>query len=89
MIVAAAILYKDVVYALPAPARHHTVIHHILRTTKDKKVPASALQGFIDDNEGFVDRERARDLVVKQEQPLKNGKDALDHIRHLFSEDLW
>ena len=91
MIVAAAVLdYEGHVHASPAPARHH----HILHQMADANIPALE-QGFVDANEGFVSRGRARDIVIEQCQPLipnqVTGEPRLapDHPRHLFSEDLW
>ena len=93
MIVSAAIRIDTTVYGLPAPARHHDII----RWMKDNDIQRNgrpAEQGFIDDNLGFVNRIRARNIVISQEQALAPKPDGSprtspDHGRYLFSEDLW
>ncbi len=84
MILAAAIRFDGTVWALPAPARHHDVIHRMFDAKGVARVPGRAEQGFIDSEAGFVSRERARDIAVREGQVV-----CPDHDRELFSEDLW
>lgn len=83
MIVAAAIKLHGRVYGLPAPARHHHIINH-MAAFYDLATPILGVQGFIDDNEGFVDRETAGVIAVEQKQINR-----LNWPPELFSEDLW
>lgn len=86
MIVAAAI--RDMggkVYALPAPARHHDIIRHIVENSVVDRVPAKWDQGFIDSDLGFVGRVQARDIAVHVDKQI----DYASHPSQLFSEDLW
>lgn len=82
MIVAAAIRQDGVVYALPAPARHHDVIHHMVGRGLPR--PITGEQGFIDHHRGFVGRERAGRIAIE------NGQiETLAQPPLLYSEDLW
>lgn len=84
MIVAAAIKHEGTVYALPAPARHHNIIEYMVVEHGYERVPGDAEQGFIDSQEGFVERERAACIALENEQVAK-----LHSPPWLFSEDLW
>lgn len=84
-ITAAAILYKDTVYSLPRPARHHDIIRLILETTKESSIEENE-QGFLDDQGQFLRRapalviaERAGQLL--EERPIWGT--------NLYSENLW
>ena len=83
MIVAAAIRLNGVVWASPAPARHHDVIRHVVGPTL-ARVPGWAEQGFIDSRRGFVSRAEARAIAIDQGQVISPA-----HPLELFSEDLW
>ena len=110
MIVAAAVKYGNKVFALPAPARHHNVMWYAIEQygSREKmyeklvtpEVHAAGglgfeVQGFIDHEEGFVNRERAFKIVVEQKQPLavhqQTGEPRREPDRPwmLFSEDVW
>ena len=90
MIIAAAIRHKGKTYALPAPARHHDVIHHIVISTCGQSVGGDSPQGFIDSEKGFVGRHEAFKIVVTEQQKLRDGKKEPEFPHHgLFSEDLW
>lgn len=80
MIVAAAIKMDGHVFGLPAPNRHHDIIHQI--AGKGFELPVRGEQGFIDDTLGFVDRRRAALIAYDCEQIDKRKPE-------LFSEDLW
>ena len=83
MIVAAAIRLDDGnLYALPAPARHHNIIHFLTR----KGIEAHGTQGFIDHARGFVDRRDAYHIAKLCNQMIGNTG---EHLKELFSEDVW
>ena len=96
MITAAAVKYRGKVYSLPPPARHHNVLWDIHKQTDEDILDSRRMvQGFIDDKEGFVNRERAWRIVIDQRQPLAphqvTGKPRRepDIPFTLFSEDVW
>lgn len=80
MILQAAI--KDptgVVHTLLKPARHHNILH--LMSLQQRQ---GAIQGFITDDNIFVDRIEAASLALKHKQ--------IGHLQwppNLYSEDLW
>jgi hypothetical protein len=82
MITHVAIWYNDTIYALPAPNRHADVIRMI------SGIDGEDIQGFLDDEGNFLDREAAMihatacGLVKSRRPGQYNGKE-------LFSEDLW
>jgi hypothetical protein len=82
-IVAAAILWEDRhPIWLPAPARHHNVLHLIHYITLVDHVFGA--QGFMTSEGRFVEREEAGQIALAagQTDKLKWGPD-------LYSEDLW
>lgn len=90
MIVAAAIRHQGKVWALPAPARHHNIIHLMVQqgATEEQRglVHARGEQGFVDSDIGFVDRTEAARIAVAQGQVEKRR---LHTNGQLYSEDLW
>ena len=83
MIVAAAIRIDGVVHSLPKPARHHDIVQQATGPAGE-----DALQGFIDDEHGFVDRydawiiaKRAGQLLARAPTDGRGGT--------LYSEDVW
>ncbi len=80
MIIAAAVIIDGKIKALPAPARHHDVMH---------KFPlgkyAHGEQGFIDDELGFLDRSQAFWRAKDEGQIIR----ITDRAGELYSEDLW
>jgi hypothetical protein len=89
MIVAAAIRLDGKVYALPAPARHGNVIRRICERTGRKSVPFEPEnQGFVDSELGFVNRQDAWVIAVKNGQLLDRAPtDGSGGT--LYSEDVW
>ena len=83
MIIRAAIMVEGLPVSLPRPKRHHDII----RKYAEHPAISRGIQGFIDDREGFVDREVARSIVVDENQVLRFEK--FHHKTKLFSEDLW
>ena len=81
----AAILYKDGIWSLPRPARHHHIINHMATCLGLDHIPYSDMvQGFVDGHGEFFNREQAakRALRILQVKELKAPPD-------LYSEELW
>ena len=78
-----AVVYKEVVYSLAAPDRHHHVLRVIYNAhkscTKNK-------QGFLDNEGVYVSRQEALEIALSANQVLD-----ISSLRanQLFSEDLW
>lgn len=70
-------------YDLPAPNRHHNVIHLLASKGLPGRVKPDD-QGFYTDTGEYLDRQQAREYALRIGQILK-----ADHCRDLFSEDLW
>lgn len=84
MIVKAAIKIGDVVWSVPAPGRHgHVIRYYYKNTGKGILRQPSVVQGFIDTNEGFVDRVRAKEIAINEGQIVETLFD------QLYTEDLW
>lgn len=91
-IVAAACLVDNVIYALPAPNRHHNIINKL------KIQPGMDEQGFLLSDGRFVMRKAAKVLAEANGQYLTDEQYAAKHKQELgnryrgdmlFSEDLW
>ena len=66
--------------------RHHNCIEHISNLyEKERLRNYEIIQGFLTDNNRFVDREEARIIAEKANQLLKNHSTG----KKLFSEDVW
>lgn len=83
-IVAAALKYRDLIFTMPAPARHGHIIHQMARS--DVIHTHTATQGFITDYGVFVDRVEARKIAHEAGQMIP-GRSV--HSTELFSEDVW
>ena len=82
-IIGVALKQGDEVRSLPRPARHSDVIQHMI----DSGViydPRCSIQGFILEDETFLNREEALKhvLVTKQVRSFMS-------ITKLYSQDLW
>lgn len=80
-IVAAAVQIDGVTHSMPAPARHHTVLHALV------SYPDEALcapQGFLTDRGRFVGRVEAAQIALTAGQIER-----LQWPPQLYSEDLW
>ena len=87
IIVAAAIKVKDVTVSLPAPNRHHHIIHKIFEygwLTDEIRKNDLAEQGFIDSSGHFRSREEAFKIADEAGQIITGSTRG-----YLFSEDLW
>jgi hypothetical protein len=76
IIKSAAIKVGKIVYSLPQPARHHDIIREIFLST-GHRIRGSAKQGFVTEDNDFVDREMAFRITGRG----RDGK--------TYSEDLW
>jgi hypothetical protein len=84
MIVAAALQLDGVTRSMPAPARHHTILHAIDAQGYSPETMARMVQGFLTSEGRFVGRREATSIAVIAEQ-IQNPKWPPD----LYSEDLW
>jgi hypothetical protein len=80
---AAALMIKDRVYSLPAPARHAHVMRWIVIAVGSEAV-MRADQGFVTSTGRFVERVEAGEIAVACGQVEK-----LNWPDNLYSEDLW
>ena len=83
-IVGVAIKKDNNIYQLPEPNRHHNVIKMMVELGIEWPVTKNAIQGFITDDNTFLDRKEAMELVKLNGQ----NKTRL-HGSRLYSEDLW
>ncbi len=104
MIVSAALKYAHIILSMPKPARHHDVLHQLYGMLEDASGPADdrieetqseCIQGFIDDQGNFLDRETAYTHAIscgqgtpRRDHRIANGFNCYQGIE-LFSEDLW
>lgn len=87
-IVAAAVKTKDgVIHTLPAPNRHHHIVHALYEMAGSKSVliEARGEQGFLLSNGTFADRVFSAGLATRNGQLKK----PLIAPPNLYSEDLW
>lgn len=77
-----AIKNKGRVHSLPAPNRHHHVIHCILPAGKVE-------EGFVDDQGNFMGRKLA--FILAKANGQLNRKPGAEYYQgdELFSEDIW
>jgi hypothetical protein len=85
-IVAAACSKDGVIFTIPAPARHHDIVHrmHLLGIVQDYTLE----QGFLTDTGRFVRRKPAMIIAEKAGQLIRS-KEGGYQGPELFSEDLW
>jgi hypothetical protein len=87
MITHVAIRYRETVWSMPAPNRHHDVIRFICDNTGLKTVCAPEDdQGFLIDGETFCRRKPAL-LHARECGQLKPGRDGVNG--KMYSEDVW
>jgi hypothetical protein len=85
-IVAAAILKDGMTFTMPPPARHHTILHHMvgkLGMVQD----GNTEQGFLTDTGDFVRRKPA--CMIAEHAGQLEGRTKTGPRDELFSEDLW
>lgn len=81
-----AIRFQGVIYALPAPNRHHHVLGHIRDMTGASSIDVD------EDDEGFLDesgRYLRRPQALVSALMNKQVKDDSFQASGLFSEDVW
>lgn len=80
----AAIMDGETPFAQWSPARHHSLIHELIRMGRPR--PITGAQGFLTSTGRFVDRAEARRIAVAcgQVDPAKTYNPT-----YLFSEDVW
>lgn len=84
-VVAVAIRDKEgKIYTLPAPARHHNVIHKMARDGLETMGP-DIEQGFLLSDGQFCRRRAAKFIAAEAGQLLPRAMD----LDELFSEDVW
>lgn len=83
-----AIMWAGVIWTVPAPGRHHNVIHKICTESQRDCVPGEdeASQGFITNRNRFVDRREGLLIAMAAGQILRRTGAADDQ---LYSEDVW
>ena len=80
-IISVALIYNSLIFSLPPPARHGTLLHHFHTMGVDKNIFPN--QGFLTNKGRYVTREEARDIVIANQQCIPQ------HSTQLFSEDLF
>lgn len=85
LVVAAAIKSAEdgIVYSVPAPGRHHNVIHMLAQA--GFKPPVLGEQGFLLSDGRFATRTAAKYVARKAGQLLERASE----LKQLFSEDVW
>lgn len=84
MITAAAIRDHDgTIYTLPPPARHHTIIAHMVNVV-GRPTPITGDQGFVNEAGIFHNRIQGAAEALRRKQIEK-----LKWPPNLYSEDLW
>jgi hypothetical protein len=99
MIVSAALKSPTgLIYSVPKPGRHHTVILKMKEVGLPRSESANSEQGFLTDTGEFMTREQAAAHVLEVKQIILNRgsngiidgeRDTLNWPPSLFSEDLW
>lgn len=85
-IVAAAVKFGDLVISLPAPDRHHHIIHAAARLRG--KPGSGDAQGFLTSEGRFVDRKAAWAIAEAAGQLLERAPTD-KRGGTLYSEDVW
>ena len=94
-IVAVAHQWMGLTFSLPAPARHHDVIHAMANAGLPHEARGLDAQGFLTNTGRWVTREEAAVVAEKAQQPLRpielrgSVADKAYPLRRLYSEDLW
>lgn len=83
--VVAAAVYHGVIWSLPKPARHHTIVHTMAKLEEGMAMRAHPdNQGFVTNTGRFVNRQEAYGIAYKAGQVRDT-----DTPGELYSEDLW
>ena len=87
-IISAAVLHNGIIHSMPAPNRHHNIVH-AMNGEREKEgllLLAYGEQGFLDANGNFLNRIDAAKVAEFWSQ-IKGGN--LISAPNLYSEDLW
>lgn len=84
--IVAAAVYHGVIFSLPAPARHHTILNQIsIALGRDAMEIPPCNQGFVTNTGRFVNRAEAYDVAYRAGQVTgEEGRGP-----QLYSEDVW
>ena len=85
--IVAAAIYFGMIFSLPAPARHHTILNSIALVLGGSMVLPPQTQGFLTSTGRFVNRIEAYSIAHREGQIIKKTGDT--NTPELFSEDLW
>lgn len=95
-IVAVAHIWNGMIISMPAPARHHHIIHAMAKAGIPHEARGPSAQGFLTSEGRWADRGMAADIAEAAGQPLAERVDERGvritrsyPLRELFSEDLW
>jgi hypothetical protein len=85
---------QDLILFVPAPGRHHNVLHSLHDNFKAPRERAhesyaGEVQGFLTDKGEFLDRRAAFQHVKECGQPMIRQMGVGYQGDELFSEDLW
>ncbi len=80
----AIILFNGEIHSMEAPNRHHDIIREL--AAKNFPLPIRGTQGFLTDDNRFVNRIEAAE-IAKTANQIRNGK--MISPPRLTSEDLW
>lgn len=86
-IIGVSVVHDGEEHRLPAPNRHHNVIHS-LDKSEDQPLLQDSIEGFYTDDGKFLDRRAAYDLATVNGQMLPRPQGGYQGDE-LFSEDLW
>lgn len=83
-----AVSIAGTVYSLPAPNRHHNVLHYM--KARGLREYGNEIQGFVDESGNFLDRLAAYELAVRTGQINRSKQPPNSYNgNNLYSEDLW
>lgn len=87
MITHVAIWRNTTIYVLPKPNRHHNIFQ--IMDDFDKHHFQLEIQGFLDDQDNFLDRREAYIHAKNSGQIARPNDPKIYQGNELFSEDLW
>ncbi len=82
-----AVIFEGEIYSLPAPNRHHNVIH--MMYGNGIRINGPSLEGFLDENGTFLNRSAGMIRAQRNGQLNRREGDQFYQGPDLYSEDLW
>ena len=82
-----AVIFEGEIYSLPAPNRHHNVLH--MMYGKGIRINGPSVQGFLGEDGVFYNRREAMKLAEESGQLNRREGDQFYQGPDLYSEDLW